>query len=174
MTLAEKARRIKAVVLDIDGVLTDGRIGYGGGANEEIKFFDVKDGHAIAMALRGGLLVGALSGRSSAANRRRAAELKLSFLYEGEKDKTEAFERLLTEQRLLAEECLYVGDDLVDLPPLRRSGVAVIVADAPGELDEHCDFRTKNPGGRGAVREVIVWLLKEQGKWEELVKRYLS
>ncbi len=172
MTLEEKARRVKAVVLDIDGVLTDGRIGYGGGDDEEIKFFDVKDGHAIKMALRGGVLVGALSGRGSAANRRRAAELGLSFLYECAKNKAEAFDRLLQETKLAPEECLYVGDDFIDIPPMRRAGVAVAVADAAEELDAFCDFRTRSPGGRGAVREAIIWLLKAQGKWEELTRRY--
>lgn len=174
MTLEEKASRVKAVVLDIDGVLSDGRIGYGGGDDEEIKFFDVKDGHAIKMAMRAGLLVGVLTGRSSAANRRRSSELGLSFIHEGAKDKLEGFGKLTQEIGLTAEECMYVGDDLIDIPPMRRAGVAVAVADAAEELKTCCDFQTRNPGGRGAVREAITWLLKTQGKWDGLVRRYLD
>ena len=128
---------IRAIILDVDGVLTDGRIGYGGGSPDEIKFFDVKDGHGIKLALRAGLQVGILSGRTSAANRRRAEELGLSFLVEGAKDKAAAFETLLQQQQLAAHECLYVGDDLIDLPVMRRVAISVAVADAAPELLEH-------------------------------------
>lgn len=163
---------IRAIILDVDGVLTDGRIGYGGGSSDEIKFYDVKDGHAIKMALRGGLLVGILSGRTSAANRRRAAELGLSFLVEGAKDKAAAFETLLQEQQLTAHECLYVGDDLIDLPVMRRVAISVAVADAVPEVLENATWVTEKPGGRGAVREVCEYLLKGQDKWNALVERY--
>lgn len=171
MSLKEKAAKIKAIVLDVDGVLTDGLMGYG--AHEEIKFFNVRDGHGIKMAIRSGLKVGILSGRSSNANRKRAEELGLDFIYEGQKDKAVGFRQLLQENDLKAEECLYIGDDVIDIPVLRQVGVAVAVADASDELTEFCDFRTENGGGRGAVREVIEWLLKEQGKWQDLMKRYV-
>ncbi|OGV57387.1 MAG: hypothetical protein A2X49_01170 [Lentisphaerae bacterium GWF2_52_8] len=174
MNLHEKALAVKAIVLDIDGVLTPGQIGYGAGSGEEIKFFHVRDGHGIKMAMRAGLKVGILSGRSSGANRRRAEELSLSFCYEGAKDKGAALTQLLSENGLSAEECLYVGDDLVDIPAMRKVGVAVAVADGVSELDQCCHWRTKLPGGHGAVREVIEWLLKEQGKWEALIARYIS
>lgn len=170
MTLHDKAQRIKALVLDIDGVLTDGRITYLG--EDEAKSFHVRDGHGLKLARRAGLRVGALSGRSCAANRRRAAELEFDFLYEGKKDKRAAFAELLVEQGLQAEECLAVGDDVVDLPMLRAAGVAVAVADASADLDAVCDFRTTLPGGHGAVREIVEWLLKETGRWAELVQRY--
>jgi len=163
---------IKAIVLDIDGVLTDGLLGYDG--QTEIKFFHVRDGHGLKMAMRTGLLVGALSGRSAAANRVRAAELEFDFLYEGKKDKKEAFKVLLQEQRLKAEECLYIGDDVVDIPILRQVGVGVTVADAPEYMDKYVHFRTKLPGGHGAVREVVDRLLQEQGKWDKLMERYIS
>ena len=163
---------IKAIVLDIDGVLTDGRIGYEG--PQEIKFFHVRDGHGLKLAMRAGLKVGILSGRSSEANRIRVKELGLDFLYEGKKDKKAAFETLLAEQQLQAEECLYMGDDVVDIPVLRRAGIAVTVADAPEMMDEFCHFRTRAGGGCGAVREVIELLLKRQGKWNQLMERYLS
>ena len=135
MISQNKIDKIKAVILDIDGVLTDGKIGYSG-SNEELKFFHVRDGSAIKMALRAHLVVGLLSGRSSKANRKRAEELGLSFIYEGEKDKKTAFDRLLSEQNLKCEECLYIGDDFIDIPPLLKSGIGVIVGNAPKELDE--------------------------------------
>ena len=122
MISSEAFRKIKAVVLDVDGVLTDGRAGYG--AEEEIKFFHLRDGHWMRMALRTGLKVGILSGRGSRANRRRAEELGLSFCYENCKDKLEGFERLLAEHSFRAEECLYIGDDVIDMPVMRRAGVA--------------------------------------------------
>ena len=172
MTLHDKAGKIAAVVLDIDGVLTDGMLGYGD--HDEIKFFHVRDGHGIKLAMRAGLKIGALSGRAAEANRRRAEELGFDFIYEGEKNKREAFQRLLAEQQLTAEVCLYIGDDVVDIPVMRRAGLAATVADAPEELDSYCDLRAKLPGGRGAVREILEWLLKEQGKWDDLMQRYLS
>ncbi len=170
MISSDAFRRIRAVVLDVDGVLTDGRAGYG--APEEIKFFHLRDGHWMKLALRAGLKVGLLSGRGSAANRKRAEELGLSFCFENCKDKLEGFERLLAEQNLRPEECMYIGDDVIDLPVMRRVGVAVAVADAVPELDEAADFRTKLPGGHGAVCEAIRKLLMEQGVLDTILERY--
>jgi len=172
MISQKKIDKIKALVLDIDGVLTDGRLGYSAG--DEVKFFHARDGHGIKMAIRGGILVGVLSGRVAESNRKRAKELGFSFFYEGQKDKRKAFELLLKEQNLKAEECLYMGDDVVDLPPMLKSGIAVTVADAPEYMDKYCDFRTVKGGGQGAVREVIDWLLMKQGKWEQQMERYIS
>lgn len=173
MSLVEKkSAAIKAVILDIDGVLTDGRVGYGAG--EEIKFFHVRDGHAIKLAQRGGLIVGAISGRSAKANQRRAEELAFDFLFEGRADKRTAFDEVLTRFRLRPEECLYIGDDQIDIPVMRMAGIAATVADAPAEMDGFCDWRSVLPGGHGAVREIIERLLKEQGKWESLCGKYWS
>ncbi len=165
--------KITAVILDIDGVLTDGRVGYGATA-DEIKFFDVKDGHGLKLLSRAGIKVGILSGRSSQANLTRARELGVDFLYQGEKDKREAFGRLLQEQNLTAEECLYMGDDLVDIPCMRRAGISVAVGDAVQEAHQVADWSTCKAGGRGAVREMAEWLLKQQGHWDRLVARYLE
>ena len=172
MSLSERCKNIRAVVLDIDGVLTDGRIGYGVGSPEEIKFFCVRDGHGIVLARRMGFKVGILSGRKSAANATRAAELKLDFIYQGELDKKSGFELLLKEQGLSADECCYVGDDVVDIPPWRRAGLAVAVGDAPEYLDTYVHYRTRACGGRGAVRETIELVLREQGLWEDAMRRY--
>ena len=173
MSLPDNISDIKAIVLDVDGVLTDGRIGYGCGSPREIKFFDVRDGQGIRLAMRAGLLVGILSGRKSQANRVRAKELGLSFLYEGCLDKLSGWENLLAEQNLKPEECMYIGDDVVDMPPMRRAGFPVAVADAAPELDSVAVLRTKHSGGRGAVREAIEILLKGQGKWDSVLAKYL-
>jgi len=172
MSLEAKAAKIRAVILDVDGVLTDGRIGYAG--DDEVKFFDVKDGHGIKLLRRAGLRVGMFSGRGSDANLRRARELSLDFVYQNEKDKRAAFERLLAEQELEADECLYIGDDVVDIPCMRRAGIGVAVADAVPEVKEAADRTTDNRGGRGAVREVAMWLLRLQNKYDTLMARYLD
>lgn len=173
MNVSARARAIRAVILDVDGVLTDGRIGYGGGT-DAIKFFNARDGHGIKLMRRGGLMVGILSGREDAATKHRANELSLDFVYEGEKNKIEAFDRLLQEHSLTDRECLYVGDDVVDIPVMKRCGLGVAVADAAPEVLEAADRRTALPGGHGAVREVAEWLLVEQGKWAGLMSRYLE
>ncbi len=169
---AEAADKIRCIIMDIDGVLTDGGIGWGPFAEGEIKFFNVRDGAGIKMASRAGILVGCLSGRESEANRHRSRELKLDFLYEKCLQKKVGLEQLLKEQQLAPEECMYIGDDLIDIPAMRCCGIGIAVADGADELDLVCHFRTSKNGGRGAVREAIEWLLKEQGKWEEAISRY--
>lgn len=162
----------RAVVLDIDGVLTDGRLGYG--VTETIKFFHARDGHAIKMAMRAHLKIGIISGRDDGANRRRIKELGLSFAYLGEKNKAEAFQRMLAEQELKAGECVYMGDDVVDIPLFRLAGAGVCVADAPEEVRAVADWQTSLAGGHGAVRELLVLLLKARGDWDRLMQRYLN
>ncbi len=158
------------IITDIDGVLTDCRVGYG--APEFIKFFHYRDGHWLKLAQRAGLKTGFLSGRSSLANKVRASELEVDFCKEDVKDKLAGFEEILAEYQLSPSECLYIGDDLVDMPVMRRCGIAVAVADAVPELDEVADFRTAAPGGHGAVAEVIRKLLIAQGKLDEVIERY--
>ncbi|MCK5844926.1 MAG: HAD hydrolase family protein [Victivallales bacterium] len=118
--------------------------------------------------------VGILSGRASAANRQRSEDLGLTFFYQGEKNKKDAFSRLLNKSGLTVEEFLYMGDDLVDVPVFNEAGVSCVVADAPSYLDEHCDFRSALPGGHGAVREVIERILKEQNKWSDMTRKYIA
>ena len=174
MTSSPNFEKIRAIVLDIDGVLTDGRIGYGGGSGDEIKFFFARDGQRLKLASRAGLLVGVLSGRDAAANRTRAEELHFDFIYQGCKDKLSGFETLLREQGLKAEECLYIGDDIVDMPPMRRAGIAVVTADGWSELDEVADYRTSRKGGQGAVCETVEWLLKGKNLWREITAIYYA
>jgi len=167
LTLAgflRRARRIKLIVLDVDGVLTDGSIIYSD-RGDEIKSFNVKDGFAIRLAEEAGLRTGIISGRNSKLVERRANELGMAFVIQGKEDKKKVFDRLLTQFSLSPDEVCFIGDDLVDLPLLRRAGLGVTVADAPGELIREADWVTSSPGGRGAVREVIELILKAQGRW---------
>ena len=170
MISAEKARLIKAVILDIDGVLTDGRVGYGG--PELIKFFHYRDGHWLKLAMRAGIIVGLISGRESRANRERAAELGMTFVRENIHDKLEEFEKILVEYQLKPEECLYIGDDVIDMPVLKRVGIPVAVADGVPELDEVVIHRTTAPGGHGAVCETMRLLLIARGDLDGLMERY--
>ncbi len=172
MTWCERAATIQAIILDVDGVLTDGRIGYGPDGSRVVSF-NVRDGLAIRMALRTGLLVGFLTGRGDPATLARAKELGLSFVYAGDTDKAGAFERLLREQSLAPEQCLYVGDDLPDLPVMRAAGIGAAVADAAPELHEAADWVLESPGGHGAVRELIECLLRERGLWQQVSAHWL-
>ena len=171
--LKEKMRQIKVIIMDIDGVLTDGRVGYDNSGNE-IKFFNVQDGHALKMAKRGALITGAISGRCADANQRRAKELDFDFLYERQKDKRVAFQKVLEEFNVTPEQCAYIGDDVIDIPVLRQVGFAVIVNNAPEELDDFADYRTTLAGGYGAVREMVTMILKSQKSWNKLMERYVK
>lgn len=167
----ERARKIKLLVLDCDGVLTDGRIIMLPGG-DETKAFDVKDGHAMVMAQRSGLRIAIISGRKSSVVRARATELGVAHLFEMAWVKTEPYEQILSEEGLRDEQVCYVGDDVVDIPLLRRAGFAVAVADAVEETKQHSHVVTGRGGGRGAVREVIEFILKAQDKWDEALARY--
>ncbi len=171
--IIERARRVKILILDCDGVLTDGRL-IMLPAGEETKVFDVKDGHAIVMLHRAGIRSGIISGRRSAVVRARAQELGIAHLHEMAWVKTEAYEQILAEEGLTDEAVCYVGDDVVDIPLLRRAGLAVAVADAVKEVKQFAHLTTARAGGRGAVREVIELILKSQGKWQEALARYLE
>lgn len=168
-----RAIKIKLLLLDCDGVLTDGRI-FMLPDNDETKSFDVKDGHAIVMLQRAGVKVGIISGRRSSIVRARAKELGIAHLYEMAWVKTEVYEKILAEEGLKDEEVCYIGDDVVDIPLLRRAGLAVSVADAVEEAKQFSHLVTRSAGGRGAVREVIELILKAQNKWGEALSRYVE
>jgi 3-deoxy-D-manno-octulosonate 8-phosphate phosphatase (KDO 8-P phosphatase) len=170
--IVDRARRIKLLVLDCDGVLTDGRI-IMLPSGDETKAFDVKDGHAMVMAQRAGLRIAIISGRQSPVLRARAKELGVAHLVEMAWVKTEPYEKVLAEEGLTDEAVCYVGDDVVDIPLLRRAGLAVAVSDAVDETKQHSHLVTARRGGRGAVREVIELILNAQGKWDEAMTRYL-
>jgi 3-deoxy-D-manno-octulosonate 8-phosphate phosphatase (KDO 8-P phosphatase) len=171
--ITERAKRIRLLILDCDGVLTDGRIIMLPGG-DETKAFDVKDGHAMVMAQRAGLRIAIISGRRSSVVQARAKELGVAHLHEMAWVKTEPYEAILAEEGLSDEEVCYVGDDVVDIPLLRRAGLAVAVADAVEEAKQYSHFVASRGGGRGAVREVIEIILRAQDKWNEALAKYLK
>jgi 3-deoxy-D-manno-octulosonate 8-phosphate phosphatase (KDO 8-P phosphatase) len=171
--MKERLSKIRLLLLDVDGVLTDGRITYDANGIES-KSFDVKDGHGLKMLQRTGVKVGIITGRQSEIVALRGRELGIEILCQGAKQKLPPYEAILQEHGLEDQQVAYVGDDLVDLPILNRVGFAVTVADGVEELRDHVDYVTRRPGGRGAVREVCDLLLKETGFWSEVTERYFS
>lgn len=171
LSLIERCRRVELLVLDVDGVLTDGRIVYTD-AGEEIKAFHVRDGSGMKLWTREGKKAAIISGRRSKIVERRASELDVAKVIQGADDKKMALVQLLKTLDVQADRVCAIGDDIVDVPVLRACGVAVAVADACGEAKEEADFVTEAQGGHGAVREVIEWILRAQGRWEAIVARY--
>ena len=170
-SVRKKARSIKLLLLDLDGVLTDGGIVMND-RGKEIKHFDVRDGHGIRLLQRAGIHVGIISGRSSSATRHRARDLGIKILIQGADDKVAAYKKIKRATGMADREIAYVGDDLVDLPVLRHVGLAIAVDDCWGELKRSVDYVTRAGGGRGAVREVAELLLKTQHQWQKVTQRY--
>ncbi len=162
---------IELLVLDVDGVLTDGGLIVNGDGTES-KRFHTLDGHGIRLWLRAGLKVALLSGRRSAPVAKRAAELGIPYVLEDCHFKRPALEELLAALHLKAEQAAYVGDDLPDMPVLQFVGFAAAVANAVDEVKSCAHYVTVRPGGSGAVREVIEYILKGSGRWEPLMQRY--
>ena len=172
-SLAERCRAVELLVLDVDGVLTAGGIVHGDDGVEQ-KTFDVRDGTGLKAWHAAGKRSALITGRNSRAVAARAAELGITAVVQGASEKLPAFRRVLAEAGLRPEQACYVGDDLPDLPPLRRSGLAVAVADACPEVRADAHHVTRAPGGRGAVREVVELILRCQGEWQKLVDRLRS
>jgi len=171
--LRQKAQGIKLLLLDVDGVLTDGGIVMNN-RGEEIKRFDVRDGHGIRLLLRAGVQIGLITGRSSKVVSHRAKDLGIRMLYQRVYNKLEVYEKIKRRARLKDHEIAFAGDDIVDLPVLRKVGLAMTVKDCWGELKRQVDYVTAAEGGRGAVREMVELLLKAQDKWEEITRRYYT
>jgi 3-deoxy-D-manno-octulosonate 8-phosphate phosphatase (KDO 8-P phosphatase) len=163
-TLRARCLAVEWLVLDVDGVLTDGGIVLGSGGLES-KQFHVRDGSALKQWHQAGRRTALISGRSSAAVETRARELGIGLVCQGAADKLTAFRLALAGVAALPESVCYVGDDLADLPPMRLCGLAVAVADACTEVRQQAHYVTNRPGGRGAVREVIELILRAQGAW---------
>lgn len=168
-----KLAKIKLLLLDVDGVMTDGRIIYDNQGNE-LKAFDVKDGHGLKMLQRAGIKIGIITGRQSELVAKRAAELGIEILYQKALTKLGPYQEILAAEGLVDEQVAYVGDDVVDLPILRRVGFSATVADAVPEVLPLVDYVTNRSGGRGAVREICDLLLKASGQWDTLTERYFS
>lgn len=171
MDLIAKCARIEMLVLDVDGVLTDGRIVYTD-AGAELKAFHVRDGSGLKLWTALGKKVGIITGRNSSIVDRRAKELDIACVIQGAADKKAALVTMLKTASVNAEVACAIGDDIVDVPVMRACGVAVAVADACTEAKEDADYVTLAKGGRGAVRETIEWLLRAQGHWQSIVARY--
>src|SRR6266446_618390 len=171
--MKERLKKIRCLLMDVDGVLTDGKLHFTSDG-KEFKSFDVQDGHGIAMANRAGLLLGLVSGRPSKATEKRAADLGVEIVKQAPVNKMDMIEEIKLEHNLRDEEIAFVGDELVDLPVLRRVGLAVAVPNAVDEVKALAHYTTKRRGGDGAVREVIEMILKAQGSWEDVIAKYMS
>lgn len=170
--ILDKASRVRLVVFDVDGVLTDGSL-YLGDDGQEYKAFHSRDGHGMAMLREAGVEIGIITGRTSRVVVHRMASLGIEHIYQGQRDKLPAFEDLIGKLGLSADEVAFVGDDVVDLPILTRAGLAIAVADAHPLVVRHSHWQTPSPGGRGAARDVCELILEARGQLDELLRRYL-
>lgn len=164
-------KQIQLLIMDVDGVMTDGGIIVHSDGSES-KRFCVYDGHRIRMWHRAGRTSAIISGRQSEATAIRAQQLEVRHVYQGCTEKISAFEGLLNTLRLKAEQTAYIGDDLMDMPLLRRAGFGIATANAVSELKQCADWVTARPGGDGAVGEAIEYILKQAGAWATLMERY--
>jgi len=195
-----RAKKIKLLLFDVDGVMTDGTIWFfprPGGAQTstddqararadqggfgivsrsviEAKGFHAHDGSGMSMARLGGLKLGIITKRISETVALRARDLKLDYVYQGAHDKVSAFDEILRKENLDATQAAYVGDDVIDLPVMRACGLAIAVANAREEVKAEAHYVTEHRGGEGAARDAIEYILKAQGKWEEAVQQYIS
>jgi 3-deoxy-D-manno-octulosonate 8-phosphate phosphatase (KDO 8-P phosphatase) len=169
----QKARGIRLAIFDVDGVLTDGSLYYTG-SGEELKAFNVRDGHGMKMLQAGGVRLAIITSRNSRCVELRAKDLGIDLLYQGVADKLTAFQELLAQIGLDAAASAYMGDDLIDLPVMRRCGLALTVAEAPAAVKSQAHYISQAPGGRGAVREVCELILQAQGTLESRLASYLK
>ncbi len=173
MTLEEKAAQVKLVIFDVDGVLSDGKITIGQDG-ELAKSFHCRDGQGITLLHNAGIKTAIITGRRSEIVRRRAEELQITDVYQGVKNKNEAYEVLKEKYDLEDREIAYIGDDIVDLPVLVRVGLSCAVGDAVAEVKSEADYIASAYGGNGAVRECVELILKAQDKWHAIVVGFLG
>ena len=171
--LAIRASKVRMIIFDIDGVMSDGRLHYTGDG-ELFKTFFTRDGLGISLARQSGIKLAAITGRRSKIVATRCKELKFDAIYQGHLYKTTAYEKLKQDYCLADEQFAYIGDDLVDLPIMVKVGFAATVADAVSDVKKIAHFISDFNGGEGAVRQIIEFILKAQGKWQSLVQDYLD
>ena len=169
---AEKLANIKLLLLDVDGVLTDGKITYTDNG-EEIKSFNSKDGLGLRLLMDSGIKIGIITGRKSEALTHRCKNLGIDLLFDGITDKVKALNVILDKTKTNAKETAFAGDDLPDLPVMKLVGLSICPADAPPYIQEHADIVTRQKGGQGAIREVCDEILKAQNKWDTIIDKYL-
>ncbi len=171
--LRNRAARVRLLIFDVDGVLTDGGLHFGPDGREH-KVFNSRDGHGMKMLMESGVTIAVITGRTSEAVVQRMDGLGIRHLYQGQNDKLVAFDDLLDRLNLRPDEVAYVGDDVVDLPVMRRVGLSVAVADAHPLVLEHADWQTPSRGGQGAARDVCELIMEAQGRLAERWREYLS
>ena len=169
--IEQRARAVRMIVFDVDGVLTDGSLFYGD-QGEEYKAFNSRDGHGIKMLRASGVETGIITGRTSQVVLHRARNLGIAHIFQGAEDKLVAFRELLVTANLEPDQIAYMGDDIVDLPVMNRCGFAVTVPDAPDEVKERCLYVTRAEAGRGAAREVCELIMRAQGTWAAQLALY--
>lgn len=169
--LNEKAKKVKLLLLDVDGVLTDGRIIYDSRGND-MKLFDVHDGLGVCLLKSGGIPTILITAKGSRAIHPRAKDMKVEAVYENISPKTAVLEKILKKYRLDREEICFVGDDLVDLCLVQSVGFSIAVFNAAPEIKQAACYITVREGGRGAIREVAELILKAQGKWAGVIQKY--
>ena len=171
--LIDRAARVKLLILDIDGVMTDGRIIYSV-YGDELKFFDVQDGFGITLLNRAGIKSAIITAKKSRIVKLRARDMRVAKAYQGYMDKLIPFEQALKRFKVKPEEVCFIGDDLIDIPVLKRVGFAVAVPNAVEEVKQSVHHITSKTGGRGAVREICDLILKSQNKWDLATSKYLK
>jgi len=183
-----RARKIKLLLFDVDGVMTDGKLwflpasflptsaedGVATASRIEAKGFHAHDGIGISLARLGGLKTGLITKRTSETVALRARDLKLDYAYQGATVKIRVFEEILDKEKITAAKAAYIGDDVIDLPIMRRCGFAIAVANAREEVKQEAHWVTPHAGGEGAIRDAVEYILKAQGSWETVVKQYLE
>jgi 3-deoxy-D-manno-octulosonate 8-phosphate phosphatase (KDO 8-P phosphatase) len=169
--MTDKVPDIQLIVFDVDGVLTDGSLIYDNLGNE-LKRFNIRDGFGIRAARFSGISVGVLTARSSAVVARRAEELKIDHYFHGCKDKAAGIEAIAARARVALEQTAFMGDDILDLPALKKVGYPMAVADAAIEVLEAAKFVSESDGGRGAAREAVEHILRAQGKWDAVLAAF--
>ncbi len=171
--IIEKARKLKLLILDVDGVLTDGRLFFDD-QGKEYKCFHARDGHGIKLLRQSGVEVAAISGRRSNSVAIRMKNLGVEHLYQGHEDKVAAFNKIIQALSIKPEQAAHVGDDLIDLPIMTRVGLSIAVSDANFAVKEYADWCTETPGGLGAVREICDFIMQSQGTFDAVLQSYLQ
>jgi 3-deoxy-D-manno-octulosonate 8-phosphate phosphatase (KDO 8-P phosphatase) len=169
-SLITRLKKVRLFLCDVDGVLTNGTVTMGDG--KEYKSFNIQDGLGLLLLMRSGIKVGWVSNRPSPVTQQRAEELGINFLIQGKDSKVQAIEALLAKEGFVWAEVCYVGDDVVDLGALKRSGVSAAVANAIDEVKQMADYVTRAQGGNGAIRELVRLILSAQGKWKDTIKHF--
>jgi 3-deoxy-D-manno-octulosonate 8-phosphate phosphatase (KDO 8-P phosphatase) len=170
-----RASKIKVLLMDVDGVLTDGRIYFipaAGGGNVEFKGFDSQDGIGLQWCAKKGIRTGVISGRDSPATTERAKQAKMTWVYQGHTEKIPIIEEILADAKVSFDEVAYIGDDLTDVVVFHRVGFAIAVANARPEVKQEAHWITHNAGGSGAVRDAVELIFEVQGLWDDILKHY--